>query len=78
MNSTLDQNQSELGVLVLLVALQVLSDGDSLLDQHVQILGNGRGQTRLLQDAQDLVTSDTLDLSNTIGITKNDTNLRKR
>lgn len=32
MDSRLDQNQAELGVLVLAVALKVLSDGDSLCD----------------------------------------------
>lgn len=31
----LDQNKAELGVLVLAVALKVLADGNGLLDQHV-------------------------------------------
>ena len=35
----------ELAVLVLAVALQVLPDGHSLLDQEVQVLGQLRGQT---------------------------------
>lgn len=43
-NSALNQDKSELGVLVLLVALQVLSHSDGLLNQHVQILGDGRGK----------------------------------
>lgn len=41
MDSAFNKDESELGVLVLLVALQVLSDRDGLLNQHVQILGDG-------------------------------------
>lgn len=44
MDSAFNQDKSELRVLVLLVAVQVLSHGDSLLDQHVQILRDGRGK----------------------------------
>ncbi|KAF0732682.1 hypothetical protein Ae201684P_014367 [Aphanomyces euteiches] len=40
-----DQNQTELGVLVLTVAVQVLADSDGLLDQHVQIFRQFRSQT---------------------------------
>ena len=45
MNSTLDKNESELGVDILTVLLQVLSDGNSLLDQCEQVLGDLRGTT---------------------------------
>lgn len=34
----------QLGVLILAVGGQVLADGDSLLDQHVEILGDLRGK----------------------------------
>ena len=44
-NTALDQNQTELGVAVLSVALQVLSDGDGLLDEEVHILRKRRGQS---------------------------------
>jgi len=44
MDSRLDENETELGVLVLAVALKVLSDGDRLLDQHVEILRNFRSK----------------------------------
>ena len=44
-NTALDQNQTELGVTVLSVALQVLSDGDGLLDQEVHILRQRRSQS---------------------------------
>lgn len=40
----LDENETELGVLVLAVALKVLSDGDGLLDQHVQVLWDLGGE----------------------------------
>ena len=74
-DSGFDQNQSELGVLVLSVALQVLSDLDSLLDKHVKVLWDFRGKTVSLKDANNLLSSDGLDLSDTVGVTKNDTNL---
>ena len=44
-DTALDQNQSELGVLVLAVPLQMLAHGDGLLDQVVQVLGNLRAQS---------------------------------
>ena len=44
-NTALDQNQAELGVAVLSVALQVLSHGHSLLDQEVHVLGDGGSQS---------------------------------
>jgi hypothetical protein len=40
----LDENEAELAVLVLAVALKVLADGDSLLDEEVEILRNLRGE----------------------------------
>ena len=43
-NTTLNQNQAKLGVLVLFVALQVLADGNRLLDKHIKILGDFRGK----------------------------------
>lgn len=75
-DSRLDQNKSELGVLVLSVSLQVLSDGDSLLDQAVQVLGELRGQTVRLEDSQDLVAGDDLSLRNTVSVSQDNTNLR--
>jgi hypothetical protein len=40
-NPRLDQNQSELGVLVLAVNLKVLSDGDRLFDEVPKVLRDG-------------------------------------
>ena len=58
MDSALDKNQPELGVFVLPVSLQMLPDGDGLLDQVVHILGQLRGHALALQDTQDLVAGD--------------------
>ncbi|KAE8660186.1 Glucose-6-phosphate 1-dehydrogenase 4 [Hibiscus syriacus] len=49
---------------------------NGLLDEVIQILKNFRGKTVGLKDTQDLVSSNALNLSNTMRITKNDTNLR--
>jgi len=122
-DTALNQNQSELGVLIPSVSLQMLSDLNSLLDQHVKILRDLRSQTCrfnqsfntkdratafsfqvsndsvrdealnvrmilcsavifsahtvLLQDAKDLATSNALDLSDAVGVTKHHTNLKK-
>lgn len=76
-DSRFDQNQSELRVLVLSVSLQVLSDGDSLLDQEVKVLWDLRGQTVRLEDSQDLVAGDNLGLGNTVSVSQDNTNLRR-
>ncbi len=70
-----DKNKTELGVLVLSVALQMLSDLDGLLDKHIKILRDLRGKSIGLQDSNNLLSSDGLDLGDSVGITKNDTNL---
>ena len=40
----LDQNQAELGVLILAVGLKVLADGDRLFDEVPKVLWDGRCQ----------------------------------
>lgn len=50
MDSGLDKNEPELRVLVLPVLLQVLADGDSLLDQHVKIFWNLRGEAYCFEE----------------------------
>ena len=57
-DSALDKNQPELGVFVLPVSLQMLPDGDCLLDKVVDILRQLRGHSLPLQDTQDLVAGD--------------------
>ena len=66
----LDENESELGVLVLSVGVHVFLDGNSLLDKHVEILRDRGGKAVLLENAEDLVAGDGLDLCDTVGITK--------
>ena len=78
MDSALDENESELAVLILSVSLQVLSNVDSLLDQVVEVLWDLRSEAVLLQDSEDLVAGDSLNLGNTVVVSKDDTNLRGR
>ena len=54
----------------LTVAFEMLADGDGLLDEEVQILGDVGGETLRLQDAQDLVAGNKADLSDTVRITE--------
>lgn len=77
-DSGLDQNQSELGVLVLSVSLQVLADRDGLLDQVVQVLGDLRGQAVRFQDTEHLVTGNDLGGGDTVGVSQDNTNLGGR
>ena len=58
----LDKNESELGVLILPVPLEMLPDGHCLLDQVVAVLGKLGGHALALQDTQNLVASDEADL----------------
>eukprot|EP00401_Gymnodinium_catenatum_P012217 CAMPEP_0117579066 /NCGR_PEP_ID=MMETSP0784-20121206/64396_1 /TAXON_ID=39447 /ORGANISM="" /LENGTH=102 /DNA_ID=CAMNT_0005378887 /DNA_START=102 /DNA_END=407 /DNA_ORIENTATION=+ len=59
-DATLDQDQPELGVLVFTVAVEVLADGDRLLDQIVQILRQLRRKAIRLQYTQNLVARNCL------------------
>ncbi len=78
MDSALDENESELAVLILSVSLQVLSHVDCLLDQVIEILRDLRGKTVLLQDSENLVSGHSLNLGNTVVVSEDDTNLRGR
>lgn len=44
MDTGLDENETELAILVLAVALKVLADGDGLLDEEVKVLRDLRGE----------------------------------
>lgn len=78
MDSRFNENKAEFGVLVLAVTLKMLADSDSLLDQHVQVLWNLRGEAVRLQYSENFITSDNLHLSNSVGVTQDNTNLRRR
>lgn len=75
MDTALDKNQAELGVLILTVAFQMLTHLNSLLDKHVQILRDFRGKTIGLEDTHNLLSGDRANLSDTVGVTEDDTNL---
>jgi len=74
-DTALNKNQAELGVLILTVALQMLTHLNSLLDKHVQILRDFRGKTMGLEDTHNLLTGNRADLGDTVGVTEDDTNL---
>ena len=76
MDSALDEDEAELAVLILSVSLQVLPNVHGLLDQVVEVLRDLRSETVLLQDSQDLVSSDSLNLRNTVVVSEDDTDLR--
>ena len=73
MDAALDENQTELRVLVLTVAFQVFADGHGLLDQMVQIFWLARCKTFGFHQSQDFAAGDEASLSNTVRITKDDT-----
>jgi len=75
MDAGFDENQTELGVLVLSVALKMLADSDGLLNQHVEVFWDLRGEAIGLQDSENLVTSNDLDLRNTVRISEDNTDL---
>jgi hypothetical protein len=72
----LDENEAELAVLVLAVGLEVLADGNGLLDEHVEVLWDIGAKAAGLEDSEDLVASDDLDLGDTVAVTEDLTNLR--
>jgi hypothetical protein len=78
MDTGFNENQTVLGALVLAVTFHMLTDGDSLLDQVVQIFRDFGSETAGLEDTEDLVTSNTLDLRDTVRVTKDDTDLGRR
>ena len=77
MDTAFNENKTELGVLVLSVLLQMLSNSDSLLHQMVKILRDLRGKTIGLQDTKNFAASNVLDLTNSVRVSKLDTDLRR-
>ena len=74
-DSGFDKNESELGISVLSVLFKMLSDGDGLLDEVVKIFGDLGSATVLLEDSEDLSTSEESDLRDTVLISQDDTDL---
>ena len=73
MDTRLDQNETEFSITVLAIALQMLADGHSFLDQKVQIFRKLGGETFLLQNSQHFVASHKSHLSDTVGVSEDDT-----
>jgi hypothetical protein len=71
----LDQDKTELGVLVFPVGLQVLADGDRLFDEVPEVLWDGWSQSVGFEDTENLVTGDETDLGNAVRVTEDNTNL---
>jgi hypothetical protein len=76
-DTTLDEDKTELGVLVLTVSLKMLTNLNSLLDKHVKILGDLGGKSVSLEDTNNLLSSNGMNRGDTVGITKHNTNLRR-
>lgn len=76
-NPALHKDQPKLGILVLPVPLQMLPNSNSFLNEVVEVLGDFRSKTMGLEYPQNLAARDTPHLSNSMGITKNNTNLRR-
>jgi hypothetical protein len=74
-DAALNKNQTKLGVLILTIALQMLTHGNSFLDKHVQILGDLGSKSVSLEDTHDLLSGDGVDLCNAMGVTEDDTDL---
>ena len=75
MDTGLDENESVLAVNVLAGSLEMLADGDGLLDEMVQILWELWGHSLGLEDTEDLVSGETADLSDSVGIPEDDSDL---
>ena len=75
-DTRLDQNEAELRVGVVAVALEVLANGDSLLDQVVEVLRDLGGKAVGLKNTENLVSSDGLDLSDSVRVAEDDADLR--
>merc|ERR1712138_32744 len=76
-DTRLDEDEAELGVLVLAVLLQVLADSHGLLDQAEQVLREGGSQPLGAEDAHNLVAGNHLHLRNAVGVAEDNTNLRR-
>lgn len=75
-DSGFNENQTELGVLILTVALQVLTHLHSLLDQVVQVFRELWCESVRLEDTKNFVSGDGTDLWDTLGISEKNTDLR--
>lgn len=65
-DAAFDEDEAELGVLVLAITVEMLADVDGLLDEHVEVLGHVGGEPVGAEDAQDLVSCHLAHLSHAV------------
>ena len=71
----LDENEPELGIPILAVPFEMLSDAHRLLDEVVNVLRDVGGEALALEDSKDLVPGDESHLGDTVAIPENHANL---
>jgi len=74
-DSAFDQDESELGVLVLSELLEMFANIHCLLNQVVEVFWNFRAEARLLEHSKNSASCDSFDLWDTEVISENDTDL---
>ena len=75
MDSGFNKNQSEFAVLVSSMFLDMLSNVNGFLDQVVQVLWEGWSDSTNLKNSQNLRSSNTFNLRNTVLISEENTDL---
>jgi len=74
-NPRLDQNKTELGVLILAINFEMLANGNRLFDEVPKVLRDGWAKSLRFEDTENFVSSDETDLGNTMRVTEGDTDL---
>ena len=75
MDSGFDKNQSEFAVLISSMFLDMLSNVNGFLDQVIQVLWEGWSDSTNLKNSQNLRSSNTFNLRNTVLISEENTDL---
>ncbi len=75
MDTGLNENQVELGVLILAVGIKMLAHANGLLNEEIEILGEFSCEAGGLENTENFVSGNGIDLGNAVLITKDDTDL---
>jgi len=75
MDTRLNKNQVELGVFICAIGVKVLAHANGLFDEEIEILGELSCEASGLENSENLVTGNGVNLSNTVLITKDNTDL---
>jgi len=78
MNSGFDENQSEFSVSVCSELLNMLSNIDGFFDKMIEIFWEAWCDSGNLKNSKNLLSCNRFDLWNTVLISENNTNLRRR